>query len=138
MGSETRNPLEKKLDKTGRREELQKPDTEPKPTYLVVRDESELQNALAEKIERTSLLHEPIHKIGHSEPTGEQVEVVPQSPVDEDFLRSLPQGREFIIYANTHDMAKRAEELEQLLGNNTMVIFESNKRLVDELVINQE
>lgn len=138
MGPERPNPLGKKLDKSDRREGLRRPDLEPKPTYLVIREGSDLQAALAEKIEKTKLINEPIHQVGHSKPTGEQVEVVPQSPVDEDFLRSLPQGREFIIYANTHDMAKRAEELEQLLGNNTMVIFESNKRLVDELVINQE
>lgn len=137
MGPETRNPLEKKLDKAGRREELKRPDTEPKPTYLVVRDGSELQKALAEKIERASLLHEPIHKIGQSKPTGEQVEIVPQSPVDEDFLSSLPEGREFILYANTHDLTTRVEVLEHLLGQNTMVVFESNNRLTDELAVNE-
>ncbi len=138
MGPETRHPLGSKLDKTDRREGLRKPDLEPKPTYLVVRDGSELQAALAEKIERATLLHEPIHTFGRSKPTGEQVEVVAQSPVDDTFLASLPKGREFIIYANTHDLTSRVENLKDSLGDNTMVIFESNKRLVDEIVEIQE
>lgn len=138
MGPETRHPLGSKLDKTDRREGLQKLDLEPKPTYIVVRDGSELQAALAEKIESARLLKEPIHTIGQSKPTGEQVEVVAQSPVDDTFLASLPKGREFIIYANTHDLTSRVENLKVSLGDNTMVIFESNKRLVDEIVEIQE
>ena len=138
MGPERTNPLGKKLDKTDRREGLIKPELEPKPSYLVVRDGSELQQALAEKIERSELLCEPIHKVGQSKPTGEQVEIIPQSPVDEKFVSSLPEGREFILFANTHDLATKAEELRQPLADNTMVIFESNNRLVDELVASPE
>lgn len=137
MGPESRNPLEKKLEKTSKREGLKRPDAEPRPTYLVIREGSELQKTLAEKLERARLLNEPIHEIGPAKPTGEQAEVIPQSPVDEDFLKTLPQGREFILYANTPDIMVEIEQLPLLLRQNTMVILESDQRLVDELTAGQ-
>lgn len=133
MGPETRNPLGKKLDKASKREGLQKPEIEPKPTYVVVRNGSELQKALAEKIETAQILKKQIYQVGKAEPSGEQVEIIPQSPVDSGFFASLPEGREFIVYANTQDLTTTAKELENHIGQNTLVLFEADTRLLNEL-----